>query len=190
MLNSEGTSSSGYFKPEVVCHGHCQEGPKPGVEGNAATFDRNLWNYPQGYEVVHVGLKLKDGGTQELRLITVPSICEPLTAQPISLCVDKFAHLKQLDLADCSNGQDSLQIDILIGADYYWELVTGCTSRCEDGPVAVHTRLGWVLSGSVPKMKQSKTSTSPLITHNLHVGTALRQRHSIRCCTLSGSSNH
>ena len=129
-----------------------------------ATFGTTAQD-PQEYEVVRVGLKLKDGGTRELRLITVPSICEPLTAQPISLCLDKFEHLKQLDLADCSNGQDSLQIDILIGADYYWELVTGCTSRCEDGPVTVHTQLGWVLSGPVPKMKQSKTSTSLLTTH-------------------------
>ena len=64
---------------------------------------------PQGYKVVRVGLKLKDDGTQELRLITVPSICEP-----ISLCLEKFEHLKQLNLADCSNGQDSLRIDILI----------------------------------------------------------------------------
>ena len=95
-----------------------------------------------GYEVIRVGLKLKDSGTQELRLITVPSICEPLTAQPISLCLEKFEHFNQFDLADCSNGQDPLQMDVLIGADYYWELVTGHTSRCEDGPVAVHTRLG------------------------------------------------
>ena len=92
-----------------------------------ATFGTTAQD-PQGYGVVSVGLKLKDGRNQELRLITVPSICEPLTAQPISLCLEKFEHLKQLDLADYSNGQDSLQIDVLIGADYYWELVTGRTS--------------------------------------------------------------
>lgn len=136
-----------------------------------ATFGTTAQD-PQGYGVIRVGLKLKDGGDTQLRLITVPSICEPLTAQPIALCLEKFEHVKQLDLADYSNGQDSLQIDVLIGADYYWELVTGCTSRCEGGPVAVHTRLGWVLSGCLPKMKRYKGSTSLLITHTLHVGTA------------------
>jgi len=80
------------------------------------------------YGVVQVGLKLKDGGNKELRLITVPSICEPLTTQPISLCLEKFEHLKQIDLADHSNGQDPLQINVLIGADYYWDLVIGRTS--------------------------------------------------------------
>ena len=108
-----------------------------------ATFGTTAQD-PWGYGVIRVGLKLKDGRNQELRLITVPSICEPPTAQPISLCLEKFEHLRQLDLADCSNGQDPLQIEVLNGADYYWELVTGRTSRCEDGPVAVHTRLGWV----------------------------------------------
>ena len=42
-------------------------------------------------------------------------------------------------------------MDVLNGADYYWELVTGHMSQCEDGPVAVHTQLGWVLSGPDPR---------------------------------------
>ena len=143
-----------------------------------ATFGTTAQD-PRGYGVVRVGLKLKDGRNQELRLITVPSICEPLTAQPISLCLEKFEHLRQLDLADCSNGQDPLQIDVLIGADYYWELVTGRTSRSVHGPVAVHTRLGWVLSGPIPKMKRSKSSTNLLTTHTLHVGTALNETETL-----------
>ena len=137
---------------------------------SVATFGTTAQD-PQGYGIVHVGLKLKDGETRELRLITVPSICESLTAQPISLCLEKFEHLKQLNLSDYSNGQDPLQIDALIGADYYWEFVTGHVSRCEDGPVAIDTRLGWVLSGPVPRMKKPKSTTNLMITHTLHVAT-------------------
>ena len=143
-----------------------------------ATFGATLQD-TRGYGVVPVGLKLKDGRNQELQLITVPSICEPLTAQPISLCLEKFDHLRQLDLADYSNGQGTLQIDVLIGADYYWELATGRTSRCEDGPVAVHTRLGWVLSGPVPKAKEPKSSTSLLTTHTLHIDTAVNETEAL-----------
>ena len=40
-----------------------------------------------------------------------------------------------------------MPIDILIGSDYYWQLVTGSICRGTSGPVAVHTKLGWVLSG-------------------------------------------
>ena len=143
-----------------------------------ATFGTTAQD-PQGYGVIRVGLKLKDGKTQELPLITVTSICEPLTAQPISMCWEKFEHLKQLDLADYSNGQDPLQIDVLIGADYYWELVTGRTSRCENGPVAVHTRLGWVLSGPIPQTKQPESSTNLLTTHTLHVGAAVNETETL-----------
>ncbi len=135
-----------------------------------ATFGATAQD-PRDCGVVRVGLKLKEGRDQELQLITVPSICEPLTAQPISLCLKEFPHLERLDLADHPNGQDSLQIDVLIGADHYWELATGRVNRSKNGPVAVHTRLGWVLSGPVPKPKRSKRSTSLLTTHALHVGT-------------------
>ena len=124
----------------------------------------------QKLQVLRVGLKLKDGETLELKLINMPSICEPLTAQPISLCLKKYNHLNHLDLADWSSGVEALHIDVLIGADYYWELVTGKTLRGTEGPVAVDTRLGWVLSGPAPKAKQSKNSASLLTTHSLHVG--------------------
>ena len=38
-------------------------------------------------------------------------------------------------------------IDVLIGSDYYWQLVSGRVVRGDDGPVALHTNLGWVLTG-------------------------------------------
>ena len=82
-------------------------------------------------------------------------------------------------MADCSNGQDPLQTDVFIGVDYYWELVTGRTSQRADSPVAVHTRLQWVLSGPIPKMKLTKSSTSLLTTHTLHVGTALNETQTL-----------
>ena len=136
-----------------------------------ATFGAAGHKSQQRFEVLRVGLKMKDGKNQELNLIKVPSICEPLTAQPISLCLNKHDHLNRLDLADYSDGQETLQIDVLIGADYYWELATGKTIRSKDGPVAVHTRLGWVLSAPASKTKRSKKSVNLLTTHALHVGT-------------------
>ena len=37
---------------------------------------------------------------------------------------------------------------VLVGSDYYWEFMTGETLQGTDGPVAVHSTLGWLLSGS------------------------------------------
>ena len=65
----------------------------------------------------------------------------------------------------CSEG---LEIDILIGSDQYWELVTGETRHGDSGPVAICTKLGWVLSGPTA----STTTDDPascLFTHSLRV---------------------
>lgn len=60
--------------------------------------------------------------------LVVPFICSPLTSQPINYTRESYDHLLVLELA---NTGDSLEIDVLIGSDVYWDLVTG--------PMAIHT---------------------------------------------------
>lgn len=36
---------------------------------------------------------------------------------------------------------------ILIGSDYYWDIVTGKVIRGESGPTAINSNFGWLLSG-------------------------------------------
>lgn len=60
--------------------------------------------------------------------------------------------------------------DMLIGADYYWELTTGETSRGDVGPIVIHTKLGWVLSGPTPAAESNEQSFSLVTTHTLHIG--------------------
>ena len=73
-------------------------------------------------------------------------ICEPLTAQPTAHAGQMYLHLCDLEFADI-DGREDLEVDILLGTDHYWELVTGTAIQGSDGPTAVHTRLRWVLSG-------------------------------------------
>ena len=55
--------------------------------------------------------------------------------------------MQELDLADCPHLEDdSNATDVLIGADHYWDIVTGDITREGDGPVAITNRLGWLLS--------------------------------------------
>ena len=60
-------------------------------------------------------MKLRDDQNQELQLFVVPQICEPLTAQPINTCAEKFKHLIHLDMADSSAGKIAVDIEMLIG---------------------------------------------------------------------------
>ena len=123
----------------------------------------------QGCDVVRVGLMTRDGRGQELELFVVPFICHPLTAQPIDLCASKYKHLADLDLADTSHDGTSMEVDLLLGSDCYWTFVTGEIRRGDAGPVAIHTRLGWVLSGVTPVSRKPRTSHSFLTTHVLQI---------------------
>lgn len=76
------------------------------------------------------------------------AICEPLVGQFISTCVKQHPHLVGLKLADSLSGGSTMPMDVLIGSDYYWQLVTGSIFKRASGPIAVHMKLGWVLSGS------------------------------------------
>ena len=58
---------------------------------------------------------------------------------------------------------------MLIGSDYYWELVTGGVSRGAQGPTAIHTKLGLVLSGPAPLVNSKQSSTNLISTHVLRV---------------------
>ena len=66
-----------------------------------------------------------DGRTRQFTLYAVPNICKPLTCQPIAFCQE---HLSGLPLADTTDSCDSLEIDILLGSDYYWTLLIGDVS--------------------------------------------------------------
>ena len=83
----------------------------------------------------------------QLSLYVVPTIYEPLVSQPISACARENQHLASLDLADFSKGDHNLDVDILVGSDYYWELVAGGVCHGSSGPTTTHTKLGRVLSG-------------------------------------------
>ena len=73
-------------------------------------------------------------------LFTVPFICEPLSAQSITGVMEKYSHVSNLELAGFPNVDGELNIDILIGSEYYWKLVTGKGIRGDDGPTAMDTK--------------------------------------------------
>ena len=107
----------------------------------------------------------------QLSLFVVQMICEPLVSQPVTASAETHHHLTSLDLADCSDGDSPMGVDVLVGSDYYWNLVTGDVRRGNNGPTAIHTRLGWVLSGPTQVTDQDQLSVNLLATHTLRVDT-------------------
>ena len=80
----------------------------------------------------------------------------------------KVGHLASLDLADYSESEHSLEVDVFVGSDYYWDLVTGGLSRGSNGPSAIHTKFGWVLSGPTHSKELDHCCVNLVTTHVLN----------------------
>ena len=101
-------------------------------------------------ELVELNVVLKNRQTRQLSLFAVLLICEPLSSQPVNLCQNIFDHIMNLDLDDPVDSRSQSEVDILIGSDQYWDLATGKSRWGPDGPVALETGLGWMLSRHIP----------------------------------------
>ena len=91
--------------------------------------------------------------------LTSPVICSPL---PSAVKIAEYPHLCDLQLADNYRGSRG-DIDVLIGSNFYWSVVTGDTVRGDHGPVAVNSKLGWLLSGAVDTIEARHISHSHVV---------------------------
>ena len=82
----------------------------------------------QSCEVVTLPLRNKRNEYLEISALNFPVICSPL---PKSVDIDNYPHLQGVELADSSESQCG--IDILIGSDHYWDIVTGESIRGNTG---------------------------------------------------------
>ena len=99
-------------------------------------------------EVVPVGIRTPSGEIVYTKAISVPVICGPLSHQPIDLTKTSYKHLKNFNLAVHSSEVDELSVQMLIGVDYYWSFINRTVVRGKPSePVALSTKLGYVLSG-------------------------------------------
>ncbi len=85
----------------------------------------------------------RTGDGAEIQAVNFPVICSPLR----SVVTTNYAHLDGLDLADFNQEESDDSIDVLVGDDHYWDLVTVDVVKGEDGPTAIDSKLGWLLSG-------------------------------------------
>jgi len=60
----------------------------------------------------------------------------------------------------------------LIGSDHYWQIATWKVIQKENSPIAIHTHLGWVLSGPVAGFTTQGDTVSLHTTHVLHIGSS------------------
>ena len=121
-------------------------------------------NRVQSCDVVKVIMEMKDGGELLLTFLTTAIICETIVCRSLNESVHFYEHLHGIELAKPAGEGELIEFDILIGLDFYWDIITGEVIRGISGPTAVYSRLGWILSG------QTVTDSSSLMTHILTTG--------------------
>jgi len=91
----------------------------------------------------------KKGQKIEIEAVQTPQLCTAVMKVP-SEHIQHQLEKKGLPVADVSTGdKDELELSVLIGADYYWKVVTGKTERLSDALVAIETIFGWAVQGPV-----------------------------------------
>ena len=104
-------------------------------------------------------------GDISLSIVVTDMICEPLHGHRLDESTMK--ELDKYPLADPSCVKEaSLPIDILVGVDNFWKLVTDQIVRLKSGLVVMSTVFGWVLSGETPS-KGSLVHRGTYLAHTL-----------------------
>ena len=63
---------------------------------------------------------------------SVPIICSPLRSQAVNFATSTYQHLSGLLLADsisADENENNVEVNVLIGANYYWYFLTGAIKR-------------------------------------------------------------
>ena len=124
---------------------------------NLNTFGSENYSRKVSERVV-VNLEVNDE-VIPISALTSPAICSPISSR---VDVSSYPHLSGLQFANKLDCGDQ-QIGILVGADQYYEIVLGEVVKGSSGPVAISSKLGWLLSGPV----MSYTDDNSRIVSNL-----------------------
>ena len=98
-------------------------------------------------DAVMIHIKTTTGELVPLSALIVPTIAAPIT-NLLTTDVFSLPHLKGLPLAHPVTMAENFEISLLVGADFYWDLVGDHIIR-GDGPTAMSSKLGYLLSGPV-----------------------------------------
>jgi len=119
-------------------------------------------------DTVAIRLRTSTGELVSITALVVPTIATPIS-NPLDSDVLELPHLKGLPLAHPVTAAENFEISLLIGADYYWDLVGDHIIRGA-GPTAMSSKLGYLLSG--PALLPRPISTN---INSLHVITGHHQ---------------
>lgn len=111
-------------------------------------------------------IKLKNGNDLLITANIVPTITGTIYRKPVNLCKqDIFKSMTQhLNLADTLPTEvETDTIQLLIGNDYYLDIVLPHRLEIQPGLYLISSQLGWILSGRTTDIDENKIDTNMLI---------------------------
>ena len=119
-------------------------------------------------EICELSLSSVGGGSNTVIEAFVVSDISTIANEHIEIVKQNYCHLSDVFFSDVCRYQDTLEIDVLIGADYIWEFQNGETIRGgQHEPIAVKTTLGWVLSGPLTGEKLHSSDCSHVVVNHV-----------------------
>ncbi|XP_060570667.1 uncharacterized protein LOC132728956 [Ruditapes philippinarum] len=113
-----------------------------------------------------LNIQLKDGQNFAITANIVPTITGSIQRKPVSISNNgEFRSLiKNLTLADDIPTEEYTDsIDLLLGNDYYLDIVLGHKIEIQPGLYLLSSKLGWILSGRTSEIDDSVTDANMLI---------------------------
>ena len=122
-------------------------------EVSCATFGSRTTGNVEKRNVYSLDLLGTDSKTS-VQVTEIRHICASLSRPSIDeSIVSSFG--EELNIVKARSGE--VKVDILIGLDCYWRLVTGAIKTISEGLVAQNTLFGWVISGKLVDTQASVT---------------------------------
>ncbi|XP_043203579.1 uncharacterized protein LOC122371370 [Amphibalanus amphitrite] len=101
-----------------------------------------------------------------LSLVQIDTICGPVNTS-LTVNQEELDHLQDLDLADPpEEWEDGQEVDILLGMDFYQDVMTGRVRHSMSGPIAMESIFGWILGGRVNSTEEESKQTLFVRTTN------------------------
>ena len=121
------------------------------IIGSSSLTISHFNNVPvtRSLEICEIPLKSLFGPFNHTISAYIMDVCPPIASSPIDFSA--MPHLSELQFADFYDSSQPKRVDILVGFDALYSLLTDEMRRGPAGtPVALGTQFGWALNGPYP----------------------------------------
>ena len=121
-------------------------------------------------------IKGKYGENLYVDVLGVPKICSNISGQRIDIAMNEFDFTEdEVNNFNLIGDDYDSEISLLIGSDYYWNIVNGEIRRCNvEGLVAISSKIGWIFSGPVGLNEPSLITAANVTTHVMKVAVSIK----------------